>query len=274
MRKLIDPYGRKITYIRISVTKKCNLRCLYCYPAGTEVSDGPDVLSTEEIINIAKKAVVSGITKIRFTGGEPLLRKDIILIIDRVSRLKGIKEVAITTNGVFLGDYVRDLKKAGVKRVNVSLDSLKPDIYKNITTKDCLNDVLRGIKSASKEGLEVKLNFVVLEGINDTEEQDFINFCNINGYKMQFIKKMDFTQGKENSGNGNGSVFSRPPDCRLCNKIRLTSDGLLLPCLFSKEVVNIRDYNDEEKGITKAVSLKPKNGCMSVVNRFMIHIGG
>jgi cyclic pyranopterin phosphate synthase len=127
---------------------------------------------------------------------------------------------------------------------------------------------------ARSEGLEVKLNFVVLDGINDAEEQDFIDFCNKNGFRMQFIKKMDFAKGKESSNNGSGTIFSRPPDCRQCNKIRLTSDGLLLPCLFSKEVVNIRDFRDGKEGLAKAVSLKPKNGCMPVTNRFMIYIGG
>ncbi|MDD5045217.1 MAG: radical SAM protein [Candidatus Omnitrophica bacterium] len=274
MRKLIDPYGRQITYLRIAVTKRCNLRCVYCFPTGAEISDKADLLSGEEIINIATKAVACGITKIRFTGGEPLLRKDIISLISRTAAIKGIQEVALTTNGIFLADYAKELKKAGLKRVNVSLDSLRPEIYEHITKKHCLNDVLHGIKTASQEGLEVKLNFVVLEGVNDMEQRDFIDFCKRNGYKMQFIKKMDFSRGKESSGNGDGSLFHRPPDCRLCNKIRLTSDGLLLPCLFSKETVNIRDYKDEDRAIARVVSLKPKNGCTAVRKRSMIHIGG
>ena len=170
---LRDSYGRPVTNLRISLTSRCNLSCIYCHAEGEK---NPDTdMSTEEIIGIMNVAAKFGIRSIKFTGGEPLIRPDILDIIQAVP--KGI-ESSITTNGVLLAGMAEGLKKAGLRRVNVSLDSLNPGTYKRITGCDRLGDVLAGIDAALMAGLTpVKLNMVVLSGINDNEIDDFLSIC-------------------------------------------------------------------------------------------------
>ena len=168
---LIDSYGRKIDYLRISVTDRCNLRCLYCMPeCGIIHKPQEEILSFEEIIKVAQAGVKSGIDKIRLTGGEPLVRKNLASLVYSLNKIKGLKDISMTTNGILLKDYAVELKKAGLKRINISLDSLKEERYKLITRQGNLGDVLDGIKEAFKAGFSpLKINVLLLNNIDEDE---------------------------------------------------------------------------------------------------------
>ena len=258
---LKDSYGRPVTNLRISLTSRCNLSCIYCHAEGEK---NPDTdMSTEEIIGIMNVAAKFGIRSIKFTGGEPLIRPDILDIIRAVP--KGI-ESSITTNGVLLAGMAEDLKKAGLRRVNVSLDSLNPGTYKRITGCDRLGDVLAGIDAALRAGLTpVKLNMVVLSGINDNEIDDFLRFVRGNrNLVLQLIELMHFNdcnyhgdlRGVESMlASRSSEILTRRMHhrkkycldgaevevvrplhntefCTYCNRLRVTSDGKLKPCLL------------------------------------------
>lgn len=196
MVKLVDRYGRRISYLRISVTDRCNLRCLYCQPDLNIISKKrQEILNYEEIIKIVQTVVPLGINKIRITGGEPLIRKNIVDLINSLTKIKSVKDVSLTTNGVFLSEYVQDLKKAGLKRINVSLDTLEKEKYKLITGVDALNKVLDGIKKALQVGLNpVKINVVVMKGINDDEVIEFAKLTLTEPYHVRFIELMPVNQ--------------------------------------------------------------------------------
>jgi cyclic pyranopterin phosphate synthase len=258
---LKDSYGRPVTNLRISLTSRCNLSCIYCHAEGEK---NPDTdMSTEEIIGIMNVAAKFGIRSIKFTGGEPLIRPDILDIIRAVP--KGI-ESSITTNGVLLAGMAEDLKKAGLRRVNVSLDSLNPGTCKRITGCDRLGDVLAGIDAALRAGLTpVKLNMVVLSGINDNEIDDFLRFVRGNrNLVLQLIELMHFNdcnyhgdlRGVESMlASRSSEILTRRMHhrkkycldgaevevvrplhntefCTYCNRLRVTSDGKLKPCLL------------------------------------------
>ena len=258
---LKDSYGRPVTNLRISLTSRCNLSCIYCHAEGEKNPDAE--MSTQEIIDIMNVAAKFGIRSIKFTGGEPLIRPDILEIIRSVP--KGI-ESSITTNGILLADMAADLKHAGLRRVNVSLDSLNPETYKRITGSDRVNEVLAGIDAALKVGLTpVKLNMVVLHGINDQEVDDFLAFVRGNhNLVLQLIELMHFNNC-EYHGDLNGvecnlaarskQILTRRMHhrkkycldgaevevvrplhntefCAFCNRLRVTSDGKLKPCLL------------------------------------------
>ena len=187
---LKDSYGRPVTNLRISLTSRCNLSCIYCHAEGEKNPDAE--MSAEEIIEIMNVAAKFGIRSIKFTGGEPLLRPDILDIIRAVP--PGI-ESSVTTNGILLGNMAEPLKRAGLCRVNVSLDSLNPDTYKRITGSDRLSDALAGIDAALKAGLTpVKLNMVVLYGINDDEIDDFIRYVRGNRHLVLQLIRGDAIQ--------------------------------------------------------------------------------
>ena len=171
MTKLIDNFNRHINYLRISVTDRCNLRCVYCMPKeGLSQIGHDDVLRYEEILRIARIAAKKGISKIRITGGEPLVRKNIISLVSDINNINGIEDISITTNGVLLKKCAAQLKKAGLKRINISLDSLEKNKYSEITRGGNLDDVLKGITEAKINGFNpIKINFVPLKGINDNE---------------------------------------------------------------------------------------------------------
>lgn len=189
---LIDRYGRKINYFRISVTDRCNLKCIYCVPnSGIIHKKSDEILSYEEILRIVKVGASCGINKIRVTGGEPLVRKNIIYLINALSKIKGINEVSLTTNGLLLDTYAKDLKKAGLKRINISLDTLNSKKYNFITGKNALNKVLDGIYKAQKIGFNpVKINVVVMKGINDDEIVEFARLTLNEPYHIRFIELM------------------------------------------------------------------------------------
>ncbi len=192
--KLIDAYSRKIDYLRISVTDRCNLRCVYCMPPeGIDLIESNDILRYEELLRIARIAAAHGVSKVRVTGGEPLVRKGIVEFLKNLSLIDGIEDLSLTTNGVLLKEYAQRLKDAGLKRVNVSLDSLNRERFRKMTRGDNLAQVLDGLEEAEKVGLRpVKINMVVIKGFNDDEVIDFAMMSKTRPYHVRFIEYMPF----------------------------------------------------------------------------------
>ncbi|MEI7857973.1 MAG: GTP 3',8-cyclase MoaA [Methanomicrobiales archaeon] len=285
---LKDPFNRPVSNLRISLTPKCNLACIYCHREGEKKSEEP--LSAAEIAEILRVAEHIGIRSVKFTGGEPMLRPDLLEIIQSVPA--GM-ESSITTNGTCLAGLAADLKKAGLRRVNVSIDSLNHETYKKITGTDKLDDVLDGINAAVETGLTpVKLNMVVLAGINDHEIDDFLAFVRGNrNLVLQLIELMHFNECT-NHGDLNGvedalaarskQIITRRMHhrkkycldgaevevvrplhntefCAFCNRLRVTSDGKLKPCLLRTDNhIDIRGKcgAELEELFRKAVSLR------------------
>lgn len=187
-----DSFQRKIDYMRLSVTDRCNLRCTYCMPeGGVPKIDHLEILRYEELVALARTAVGMGITKIRITGGEPLVRKDILDLCNRISQIPGIRSLSITTNGVLLSGFAQGLREAGIKRINISLDTLKPERFKAIARADCFAQVWDGIKAAEEAGFSpIKLNAVVLRGINDDEIEDLGRLTLQHPFHVRFIEFM------------------------------------------------------------------------------------
>jgi len=283
MTGLYDSFQRPINYLRISVTDRCNLRCVYCMPVdGIREVSHRDILSYEEIHTVVRAASALGINKVRLTGGEPLVRLGISKLVEMLSGIEAIDDISLTTNGTLLGRYAAELKRSGLKRVNISLDTLKPERFKTITRSDAsLNDVLEGIEAARSEGLNpVKINVVVMAGINDDEVLDFARKTISEDWHVRFIEFMP-TAGVGNAalrfvpvgeikkqleslgelasclphvGNGPARYFRLPNSrgsvgfispvsehfCFQCNRLRLTADGKLRCCLLSDEEVDLR----------------------------------
>lgn len=189
---MIDKHSRRISYLRISVTDLCNLRCVYCMPAqGTKLYERDTILSFEEIITIIKHGVSLGVNKIRLTGGEPLVRKDITSLIRYISGIKGIDDIAITTNGIFLKEFAADLKSSGLSRLNISLDTMREDRFYDITRGGRVQDVFDGVEAALKAGFKgTKLNTVVMRGKNDDEIHDFVRYIMERDIELRFIELM------------------------------------------------------------------------------------
>jgi len=273
---LKDDYGRTVTNIRISLTAKCNLRCIYCHAEGEVAPE--EEMPAEEIAEILRVARKFGMNSVKFTGGEPTVRKDIVEIVRSVP--EGM-ESSMTTNGTLLAPIAQDLADAGLSRVNISLDTLRPERYKSITGKDCLQDALDGIDAALKAGLTpVKLNFVVLKGVNDDEIDDFVRFVGKrDNLILQLIELMEFKNCKFHSDvspleedlkkraevvitrrmhhrkkyclEGAEIEVVRPLHnsefCAYCNRLRVTSDGKLKPCLLRHDNhVDVRGKSGEE----------------------------
>jgi len=320
---VLDGEGREINYLRISVTDLCNLRCRYCIPEeGIIKKCHSDILSMEEIEEIVKVSTKLGVNKVRLTGGEPLVRRGIVGLVQKISEIPGINEVALTTNGTLLGQYAKDLKKAGLKRVNISLDTLQEDRYEYITNGGKLKNVLEGIRAAKEVGLTpLKLNVVLVKGFNDDEIDDFINLTIENEYDIRFIELMPIGDNGDWSKEhciSNNIVLEKYPNlipiinkdksapaqhyklpgakgrvglinpisshfCSSCNRIRLTADGKIKPCLHSNDEVDIKTDLREKRDIlpiiVNAVKIKPKEHHMNEknynpINREMVQIGG
>lgn len=282
---MIDSYGRKIDYLRVSLTKRCNLNCSYC---GAECEKDTE-LTAEETEKIVAAFAKLGITKVRLTGGEPLLRSDICEIAERIGRLDGIKKLAITTNGVLLSKYAQRLKNAGVNAVNISLDTTDKKQYEKITGFDLLGKVYEGIDEAERVGLSpIRLNAVLIRGENDDQAEKLISIAKERKIDVRFIELMPFSDEGENeklvikgeeilrafpflkpfedSGKGDfeksvaryytaegfkGRIgFITPVSekfCADCNRIRLLSDGKVRPCLGNSEVFDLMPYIDDEE---------------------------
>ena len=197
---LIDLYGRKHNYLRISVTDRCNLRCLYCMgPEGVKLIPHRRILTYEEILEVVKAGAALGISKVRLTGGEPLVRKGLLHLVEEISRVPGIIDLAMTTNGILLPDFAGPLKEAGLQRVNISLDSLKPAVYRKITRGGELARALAGIEAALAAGLKpVKINIVLMKGINHREVPAFLKLALEKELHLRFIEYMPIgAQGSE-----------------------------------------------------------------------------
>ena len=287
-----DSHGRNINYLRVSVTDRCNLRCVYCMPEqGVKSLSHEEILRFEDTLKIVKAATTLGINKIRYTGGEPLVMKDIDKLIYETSKLPEIDDIAITTNGILLSDMVEDLKKAGLNRVNISLDTLNSEKFKSITRIGNLSMVLKSIEKCLSLGLKpVKINTVLMRGINDTEFGDFLNLTRDLPVEIRFIELMPIGEGvklyeksklsfrevlelhpelteieTEKSSTAQlyklmgakGKIgFINPVSCKFCsdcNKIRLTSTGTIKPCLHSKEEINLREYLRDEVMLNAAI---------------------
>ena len=261
---LYDSFHRPIHYLRVSVTDRCNLRCIYCMPEeGVPTIPHEKILSLEKIAEVVETAAKLGFNKIRLTGGEPLVRKGIVDLVKMLSGISGISDLAMTTNGVLLSEYAQDLKQAGLQRVNVSLDSLDPPKYRAITRWGRLKDVLDGIHAARKAGLSpIKINTVLLRNEDRSEADKVREYALSHGYQIRFIRQMDLKTGEfwEVEGGDGGK-------CCKCNRLRLSSRGIIYPCLFSDSGFDISELGIEE-ALRTAVTEKPERGALSRQNTF------
>ena len=306
MGEIRDQYARIIDYLRISVIDRCNLRCVYCMPAGgIKPLDHNAILSYEEITRIAVIAARIGVSRIRLTGGEPLIRKNLAHLIASLASIKGIEDISLTTNGQLLAAMADQLAEAGLGRINVSLDSLRPDRYREMTRGGDLGTALAGIAAAEKAGLNpVKINMVPIRGLNDDEIEDFARLTLTGRANVRFIEYMpigathfwsedkyiptDCIKGLVESigplepvklrrnGPARYFRFSGAPGvvgfisplthhfCSFCNRLRLTSDGKLRPCLFSETEIDLKSAlrsgapdSEIERLIRLAVEIKP-----------------
>ncbi len=266
---MLDRFKRKIYYLRIAVTDRCNLRCTYCMPEeGICLKSHDDILSYEEIEEIVKEAVNLGFYKFRLTGGEPLVRKGITDLVQRLANIGGVKTLAMTTNGLLLPKYAKALKDAGLTRLNISLDSLRAERYAQITRGGDLNQALAGIQAVKEAGFEkTKLNVVLVDGFNDDEKEAFRKFAAENNLSVRFIKKMDLKNGDYYAVEG-----GEGGNCSICNRLRITADGKIRSCLFSDDEIDLRKEGIEA-GLRKAVANKPEKGNKSL-KREMVQIGG
>ena len=237
-------------------------------PEGIKLLSHDDILSFYEIVAVVKTAVLLGISKIRITGGEPLVRKGIVDLVREIAAIEGIKDLAMTTNGILLEKFAADLKNAGLMRINVSLDTLDPDEYFKITRGGNINDVFKGLEAAQKIGFDpIKLNAVIFNQ-NDIEKKNKLKeFAKKNGYQIRFISQMDLRSGKFSIVEGVSGG-----DCASCNRLRLTADGFIKPCLFSDIAFSVIKLG-AEKAIISAISNKPEKGIVCFNNNFY-NIGG
>lgn len=266
---MYDRFNRKINYLRVSVTDRCNLRCRYCMPPeGIRLLSHDEILNYDEIADFVKVAVEMGIDKVRLTGGEPLVRKGVVGLVKMISSIQGIKDLSMTTNGSLLGEYARPLSEAGLKRVNVSLDTMDPEKYSWITRGGVLDKTLLGIDAAIEAGLTpVKLNCVINKSKEEDDALMVKQYAVRKGLEVRYIKKMDLERGEfgvVEGGNGG--------NCASCNRLRLTSNGKVKPCLFNDLEYDVRKLG-AKKSIRLAVENKPACGTVNHNGQFY-NIGG
>ena len=326
MSGISDSFQRPINYLRISVTDRCNLRCIYCMPPeGIPLMPRSALLTYEEIQMVVRVAVEMGINKVRLSGGEPLVRAGLVNLIRMLSQIKGIDDLSLTTNGVLLKHQAAQLKEAGLHRVNISLDTLRRPRFREITGYDRLPEVLEGIEQAHKVKLEpVKINVVVMRGINDGELLDFA-LLSKEGWHVRFIELMplvnrgikhpEFVSAEEMyqglaslgglepcsppTGQGPARYYQLPGAkgtvgfitpisehfCFRCNRLRLTADGRLLPCLLSDEEIDLRPAletgapsQEIRRLILEAIASKPEGHRVAQgfvpQRRLMTQVGG
>jgi cyclic pyranopterin phosphate synthase len=328
----LDAYNRPISYLRISVTDRCNLRCIYCMPPeGVAPRSHEEILSYEEIATIVRAAADLGITKIRLTGGEPLVRLGLVDLVHMVAQVPGVDDLAMTTNGILLSRYAAALAEAGLQRVNISLDTLRPERFHHITRRGRLEDVLAGMEAAQAAGLApIKINTVVIRGMNDDEVVDLARKTTELAWNVRFIELMPVGNGmlteggwrervvtakeirrrielslgalepaKMSAGSGPARYYRLPGAsgtlgfitpisehfCYQCNRLRLTADGQLRPCLLSDDEIDLRTplrqgANAEhiKDLLMRGIESKPMNHhldqCQLPENRVMSEIGG
>ena len=230
-KMLRDSYGRVIGDLRISITDRCNFRCTYCIPVeNIQWKRRDEILSYEEIIRLVKIFASFGVRKLRVTGGEPLLRPDVLSLLERLAAIEGIEDLALTTNGKYLPQFASGLRAAGVKRLNISLDSLVPEKFLAMTRRDALGDVLEGIEAASRAGFDpVKINAVVIRGINDDEVVEFARFARSGGHSVRFIEFMPLDSGHT------WSMAQVVPGKEILETLRASMDLVPLPARSAAE---------------------------------------
>ena len=293
---LIDGFGRKVDYLRVSVTERCNFRCQYCMPE-KPFSWVPkeNLLSYEDLFKFIKVSIDEGIKKVRITGGEPLLREGLDVFLKMIFDYKNDIDLALTTNGFLLPKTAQKLKEAGLKRINISLDTLNEATAAKIAQKDVLKTVLEGIQAAKDAGLKIKINCVPIKGINDKDILDVLEFCKDRGYVVRFIEFMENHHAKDgavglNSDEIKSLISVKYPNfktvprdtsspaqyyeledgfqfgiiephkddfCSACNRIRLTAEGFLIPCLYFEDAMSIKDAVQNNK-IDDAVAILKK----------------
>ncbi len=281
MRRLEDGYNRTMDYLRLSVTDRCNLRCLYCDNRMVKRLTHEDILRYEEMERLVRIGASLGLKSVRITGGEPLVRPNLLYLVNLISRIEGIEDISLTTNGTLLATHAADLKKAGLKRVNISLDTFKEERYRSLSGGGRLKDVMEGIEAAQRMGLQpLKINTVLLKGVNDDEIAEFARRVAQDGWQVRFIEYMPLLEevagglvppaeikeiieekvgrlipsevvvGKGPAryyslGEKGGIVgFISPITdcfCSGCNRLRLTADGRLMPCLLSEMEIDIKE---------------------------------
>jgi cyclic pyranopterin phosphate synthase len=318
---LVDPRGRRIEYLRISITDRCNFRCIYCQSKGPfKFLPHEEILTFEEIESIVRVGVKLGVKVVRLTGGEPLLRKGIVELVARLAKIPGLEDLSLTTNGYFLSELVKPLKEAGLKRINISLDTLSEEKFSELTGGFSLKKVMEGLYLSLSAGFTaVKINSVIIRGFNDEEceelaklsielpvEVRFIEFMPVGKNSLwdesrvvpiSEIKERVERLGKlfpaEKVGKGPAAVFRfegakgkvgfisplSSHFCGSCNRLRVTADGRLRPCLFSDEEINLKDYLRGKKGsleeaFREALRIKPEIGVKASTHRPMRAIGG
>ena len=276
---LRDPYGRTVDYLRVSVTDRCDLRCVYCMPPeGIPLKPVSEILTYDELVRTIRVAVSLGVRKIRITGGEPLVRRRIVTFVRRVAEIPGVQDLGMTTNGTALAGMAAALREAGLSRINISLDAIRRDRYAEITRRDAQPKVLEGIEAAIRAGLSpVKINAVLLHGLLPGEVDDFLAMARENPVEVRFIERMPIgcspsagyvsTEGvrerilalpgvrEERNGTPSAAVTYQVPGfagrlgiispvsrkfCSGCNRLRVTADGRLRPCLFGRETLDLR----------------------------------
>ena len=266
---MYDRYKRRINYLRISVTDRCNLRCRYCMPEeGVILQSHSSILSFDEIIAFVKEAVNLGVDKVRITGGEPLVRKGIVDLVAMISAIDGIKDLSMTTNATYLRRFAFDLAEAGLNRVNISLDTMDPDKYRWITRGGNIDEVLDGIDAAFEAGFKpVKLNCVIKENHNEPDAKAVTEYGRSVGAEVRYIREMNLSSGQfsivEGGDGGN---------CAICNRLRLTASGKVKPCLFNDMEFDVRKLGNRE-AILRAVDRKPASGSFNYTGNFY-NLGG
>jgi cyclic pyranopterin phosphate synthase len=298
---LIDGHNRVVDYLRVSVTERCNFRCQYCMPEKPfNWVPHENLLSYDELFSFIKIGIDEGIKKIRITGGEPLLRRELDKFIKMISNYAPNIDLSLTTNAFLLEDCAQTLKNAGLKRLNISLDTLNKSVAHHIAQKDVLQKVLKGIQKADDLGLKIKINCVPLEGINDNELISLLEFCKNKGYEIRFIEYMENTHANVKSGLTSKQIqenisqkfkFQKAPRessspsqsyiledgykfgiiephkddfCNDCNRIRLTAEGFLIPCLYFEDALSIaeaiktKDIQGAGKILRKVLINKPQ----------------
>lgn len=252
---MFDSSGREISYLRVSVTDRCNLACVYCVPEeGVEHLARESILSFERIAAVVAAAARLGVRKVRLTGGEPLVRKGIAELVGMIAPIPGIEKLGLTTNGTLLAPLAASLAAAGLGSVNVSLDTLDPGRYARLTRGGRIEEAMAGIRAARAAGLPVKLNVVVLEDSTEAELEGLRSWAAELGASVQLIARYDIHSQKLDGGK-----YDRPPRCGNCDRLRLLADGTLRPCLHSGLSIPV-DFADIESSILKAVEAKPAHG--------------
>ena len=314
-----DQTGRRIRYLRLSVTDACNLRCRYCAPADISSVARDDLLTREELTQIAEAGIKVGLDKIRLTGGEPLMRPDIAAVTAQIAALPGLRELAMTTNGMLLGTYAQTLQRQGLNRVNISLDTLNAKKFKAFTRGGRLDHVLGGLSVAEAVGLTpIKLNVVLIGGENDDEIADFVALTEHRPINVRFIELMPLGESAHwpesrfipvdrvleacptlepatGEGAGVARIYQLPGAvgkvglispmsrgfCNSCDRVRITADGKLKPCLHSDEEIPLRGLRGPalEEALRAGIAAKPREhslepGRPSESGRNMNQIGG